>query len=72
MRGEHYQKLAKLGIHPMVEFDAIVKKFGGFNRRLHRKLVRGQVKLPAIWEPDAPRSRVVQWLERRGWLRSVA
>ncbi len=49
-RGENYSSLDKLGINPGQELQRIITTHGGFNRRLHRKLVRGRIKLPAIFE----------------------
>jgi hypothetical protein len=55
MRGELYRKLATLGIDPGREFDQVMARHGGFDRRLHRKLVRGRIKLPAVREaPTRP------------------
>jgi hypothetical protein len=54
-RGENYQNLARLGIDPGEEFNRVMAKHGGFDRRLHRKLVRGRIKLPAVWEPGKRR-----------------
>src|SRR5262249_34571273 len=54
VRGEHYQALAKLGIHPGEDFQRVMAHHGGFNRRLHRRLIRGKVRLPAIRDPQAP------------------
>lgn len=57
-RGENYQNLAQLGIDPGEEFNRVVAKHGGFDRRLHKKLVRGRIKLPAVWERGrAPKLR---------------
>ena len=47
-RGENYRKLADLGVDPDEEFRRVVARYGGFDRRLHRKFVRGKIKLPAI------------------------
>ncbi len=47
-QGEHYRKLGELGVNPDEEFQRVVAKYGGFDRRLHRKFVRGKIKLPAI------------------------
>ena len=66
MRGENYQNLAKLGIDPGREFDQVMARHGGFNRRLHRKLVRGRIKLPAIWEPGSRVSLTGRMLARLG------
>jgi len=49
-RGENYQNLSRLGVNPGEELENIIARHGGFNRRLHRKLVRGRIKLPAIWD----------------------
>lgn len=65
-RGENYQNLAKLGIDPGREFEQVVARHGGFNRRLHRKLVRGRIKLPAIRKPDSRASLAGRMLARLG------
>jgi hypothetical protein len=65
-RGEHYQKLAKLGIEPQKDFDACVAKYGGFDKRLHKKLVRGTIRLPAVWEPARRPSRLARLRETLG------
>jgi hypothetical protein len=49
-RGDNYQKLARLGIDPGDEFDRVMARHGGFDRRLRKKLLRGRIKLPAVWE----------------------
>lgn len=55
-KGENYQGLARLGVDPGAELRRVISEHGGFKRRLHRKLVRGRIKLPAIWqEPRTPR-----------------
>jgi hypothetical protein len=65
-RGEHYQKLAGLGIDPGAEFDRVMAKHGGFDRRLHKKLVRGRIKLPAVWEPGQRREGLGRIFEALG------
>ncbi len=55
-RGEHYRELAKLGIDPGGDFERVIQKFGGFDRRVHKAFVRGTIRLPAIWDPAAPKS----------------
>lgn len=65
-RAESYQNLAKLGIDPGREFDQVMARHGGFNRRLHRKLVRGRIKLPAIREPGSCVSLAARMLARLG------
>jgi hypothetical protein len=65
-KGEHYQKLSRLGIDPGEEFKQVVSRHGGFDRRLHKKLVRGTIKLPAIWEPQRRPSRMARLLESMG------
>lgn len=69
--GEHYQKLAALGIDPQQDFQRVIRKYGGFNRRTHKRFVRGKVRLPAIWEPQAKRGFLSRAAERLG-LRAVA
>jgi len=71
-RGEHYQSLARLGIHPDVDFQQVMKKYGGFDRRLHRRFVKGKVRLPAIWDPAARRSPIQRAIHRLGFRRRLA
>ncbi len=66
-RGENYQSLARLGVNPGEELQRIIRVHGGFNRRLHRRLVRGRVKLPAIWEEPQLLSFTDRLLARIGF-----
>lgn len=66
-RGENYQKLANLGIDPGAEFESVVAKYGGIDRRLHRKFVRGRIKLPAICETGYRHGLVARLKTRFGW-----
>jgi hypothetical protein len=68
LRGELYRKLAALGIDAGREFDEVMARHGGFNRRLHRKLVRGRIKLPAIHETPLCASFARRALARIGFL----
>jgi hypothetical protein len=65
-RGENYQRLAELGIHPDQEFRAVVARYGGFDRRLHRRFVRGKIRLPAIRETRLPESLLMRLKQRLG------
>jgi hypothetical protein len=69
--GEHYKNLAALGIDPQHDFQRVIRKYGGFNRRTHKRFVRGKVRLPAIWDPQAKRGFFSRAAERLG-LRAVA
>lgn len=71
-RGESYQSLAKLGVNPGEELDRIIKEHGGFNRRLHRRLVRGRIKLPAVWTEPPTLSFADKLLECAGFNRRCA
>ena len=71
-RGENYQALARLGVNPGEELERIIKQHGGFNRRLHRRLVRGRIKLPAVWEVPPTHSFTDRVLERIGLHRKCA
>jgi hypothetical protein len=71
-RGENYQSLARLGISPGEELERIIKRHGGFNRRLHRRLVRDRVKLPALWIEPPKLSAADKLLERLGFDRKCA
>lgn len=71
-RGENYQTLARLGVNPGEELERIIKLHGGFNRRLHRRLVRGRIKLPAVWSETPTLSLADRLLERMGFDRKCA
>jgi len=71
-RGENYQSLARLGVNPGEELERIIKQHGGFNRRLHRRLVRGRIKLPAVWSDPPPQSLTDRLLARVGFDRQCA
>jgi hypothetical protein len=71
-RGENYKNLDKLGVNPGEEFKQIIARHGGFDRRLHRKLVRGRIKLPAVWEGNRQTSFTERLLEKIGVHRSYA
>jgi hypothetical protein len=72
LRGENYSNLEKLGVNPGEELDRIIAEHGGFNRRLHRKLVRGRIKLPAVWEAERQTTFAERILEKLGVHRSYA
>ncbi|MGD9723732.1 MAG: hypothetical protein AB7O59_04730 [Pirellulales bacterium] len=69
--GENYQRLAALGVHPDQEFQRVVAAYGGFDRRLHKKFVRGTIKLPAVRSAGSQVGLVDRWLRRLG-LRGAA
>jgi hypothetical protein len=60
-RGENYRRLADLGIFPAEDFQRVIDRHGGFNRRLHRRLVRGRVRLPEIRDPAASHGLWSRW-----------
>jgi hypothetical protein len=70
--GENYQKLAELGVYPDREFHTVMAKYGGFNRRLHKKFVRGRIKLPAIFETGYRHGLVARLQNRLGLRRMAA
>ncbi len=70
-RGENYQCLAKLGIDPNEEFHRTVAKFGGFDRRIHRRVLRG-MPLPAVREPGCSVSLARRLAESLGLRRAMA
>ncbi|MEX2113049.1 MAG: DUF707 domain-containing protein [Pirellulales bacterium] len=71
-QGENYQRLAELGVYPDREFHQVMAKFGGFDRRLHKKFVRGRIKLPAILEPGQHQNFFERLKNRLGWRRVAA
>lgn len=70
--GEHYKHLAKLGIDPQEDFNRVIRKYGGFDRRTHKRFVRGKARLPAIWDPRVPQGFLRRTAERWGLRRAVA
>jgi hypothetical protein len=71
-RGENYQQLEQLGIRPGEEFERVVAKFGGFNRRLHKKFVRGKIKLPTIRETKDRAGLLARLMKGLGLRRTAA
>jgi hypothetical protein len=49
-----------------------MEKYGGFDRRLHKRFVRGRIKLPAIFEPDWQPSMLMRLKSRLGLYRAAA
>jgi hypothetical protein len=70
--GENYKNLNSIGVDPRQEMQQVIARHGGFNRRLHRKLVRGRIKLPAVWEHAPPPRIADHWLARLGFDRKCA
>lgn len=71
-QGENYQKLAELGVFPGREFQEVMAKYGGFDRRLHKKFVRGRIKLPAIFEQPQQLNLLERIQSRLGLYRAAA
>lgn len=71
-RGENYKNLYKLGVNPGEELQRVIANHGGFDRRLHRKLLRGRIKLPAVWESERSIGLAERLLEKIGLRRSYA
>jgi hypothetical protein len=58
MKGDLYQKLMARGIDPYAEFDECVAKYGGINRRTHKRMVRGTMPL---WRIPSDGARLSLW-----------
>jgi hypothetical protein len=54
-RGENYRQLARLGIDQNEDFRRAIAKFGGFDPRVHRQMLRGRLRMSAIREPRSSR-----------------
>jgi hypothetical protein len=67
--GENYKKLAQLGIDPNRDFKETVDRHGGINWRIHRRLVRGRVRMKRIKDPDDRRSLRQQLQDYFQWRR---
>ncbi len=48
LKGELYQKLKARGIDPFAEFDDVIARNGGINRRIHKNMVRGRMRMTRI------------------------
>ena len=59
-KGDHYKKLASLGIDPFRELDETVARHG-MNLHMHRRMLRGAVWMKSIKDPD----------DRRGWFQRL-
>ncbi len=68
-RGEHYERLATLGLSPAEDFARLTARHGGFERKLHRRLVRGTIKLPEIRQSPAKNGLWARWFGSRGFTR---
>jgi hypothetical protein len=55
-QGENYLSLSKIGVDPFQDFEDIANRYGGIDRSLHRKLVRGRVRMKRVKDPDDHRS----------------
>jgi hypothetical protein len=52
--GEHYQRLAALGIDPIRERDALLDSHGGIDWRQHKRLLKGRQRMEAVRDPKMP------------------
>ena len=52
--GEHYQRLAAMGIDPNRECDALLASHGGIDWRQHKRLLKGRQRMAAIRDPARP------------------
>ncbi len=71
-KGALYQNLAKLGISPRAELDAIIAKYGGFDPERHQELIDGRIKLSAVRDRSTPASLRTRMIEGLGLLPKVA
>src|SRR5262249_1579889 len=55
-KGLNYKLLAKLGIDPHRDFDEVVQRLGGFDRSIHRRMLRGRMRMKRIKDPEDRRS----------------
>lgn len=47
-QGDLYQKLKSRGIDPIQEFDTLVNRFGGIDRKLQRRISRGTLRMKRV------------------------
>jgi hypothetical protein len=68
-KGENYKFLAKLGIDPYREFEETVARHGGIDRAVHRRMLRGRVRMRRIKDPDDRRPLTARIADYVHWLR---
>ena len=74
-KGENYKLLAKLGINPYRDFEETVARHGGIDWSIHRRMLRGRLRMERIKDPNDRRSipqRVSDYLHWLGQKRSAA
>lgn len=68
-KGEHYKSLAKIGINPFQDFKDTVARHGGIDWKLHRRMLRGRMRMKSIPDPDDQRSILMRISDYLRWLR---
>jgi hypothetical protein len=74
-KGLNYKLLAKLGIDPHRDFEKVVQRHGGFDPSIHRRMLRGQIRMKRVKDPDDRRSlgeRLSDYLKWRSLRRTAA
>ncbi len=70
--GAMYKTLADEQIDPRAELEEVVQRYGRFDPKLHHRLYRGKIKLPAIRHPSTRVNPVTRLAESLGLRRAVA
>lgn len=68
-KGENYKFLAKLGIDPNRDFKETVNRHGGIDWSLHRRLIRGRIRMKRIKDPDDRRTLAQRLSDYLHWRR---
>jgi hypothetical protein len=68
-KGEHYKNLAKLGIDPYRDFQQTVARHGGIDWTIHRRMLRGRVRMKRVKDPEDRRSLTQKIADQIRWLR---
>lgn len=68
-KGEHYKNLATLGINPYRDFDETVSRYGGIDWRLHRGMLRGNLRMKRVKDPADSRNWVQRLRDHVAWMR---
>lgn len=68
-QGEHYANLAKIGIDPHQDFHSAVERHGGIDWNIHRRMLRGRVRMPCIKDPEDRRTFRERVADHIHWMR---
>lgn len=68
-KGEHYKNLESLGINPYRDFDETVARHGGIDWRLHRGMLRGNLRMKRVRDTTDDRNWLTRIRDHIQWMR---